>query len=119
MPHLSESSGVVCYEDQFHELASQKGLTSRFNYETLNNVMTGYMGQDVREESLYLIEEILDLHEAWFFTLEETARVVDGTNRREISLSNHSLDMASDLFDKVQQLLEQLVSDAELFTIGD
>src|SRR5690625_1032544 len=27
--------------------------------------------------------------------------------------------MASDLFDKVQQLLEQLVFDAELFTIGD
>src|SRR5690625_6513731 len=77
------------------------------------------MGEDVRSESLYLMEEFLDLHEAWFFTLEETARVVEGSNRREITLSEHSLDMASDLFDKVQQLLEQLVFDAELFTIGD
>lgn len=119
MPLLPEASCVVFDEGHLLEFAAQKGLTYRFNFETLNSVMTGYMGQDVREESLHLIEEILDLHIAWFRTLEDTSRFVEGSERKEISFSAQSLEMAASLHEKVQQLLEQLVFDAELFTIDD
>lgn len=119
MPLLPEASSVVFDEGHLLEFAAQKGLTYRFNFGTLTSVMTGYMGQDVREESLYLIEDILELHEAWFMMLEDNAVVVEGSNRQEISLSKVSLEMAENLHDKVQHLLEQLVFDAELFTIDD
>lgn len=119
VPLLPEASCVIFDEGHLLEFAAQKGLTYRFNFAALSGVLTGYMGQDVREKSLYLIEEILDLHEAWFKTLEDTSQMVEGSQRREISLSAHSLEMAESLHEKVQQLLEQLVFDAELFTIDE
>lgn len=119
MPLLPEPSCVVFDEGHLLEFAAQKGLTYRFNFEALNKVLTGYMGQDVREESLLLIEDILMLHEEWFDLLGDTASAVEGSNRKEVPLSKNMISMAGRLHDKVQELLEQLVFDAELFTIED
>lgn len=119
MPLLPEASCVVFDEGHLLELAAQKGLTYRFNFDALNKVLTGYMGQDVREESLVLVEDILMLHEEWFDLLGETATAVEGSNRLEVPLSETMIGMARRLHDKVEQLLEQLVFDAELFTIED
>lgn len=119
MPLLPEPSCVVFDEGHLLEFAAQKGLTYRFNFEALNKVLTGYMGQDVREESLYLVEDILTLHEDWFDLIGDTASTVEGSNRQEVPLSKKMMDMAGLLHDKVQQLLEQLVFDAELFTFED
>lgn len=119
LPLLPESSSVVFDEGHLLEFAAQKGLTYRFNYEALNKVLTGYMGQDVREESLFLIEDILLLHEDWFKLLEANAAKVEGSNRLEITLSESIKEIAERLYNNVQQLLEQLVFDAELFTIEE
>ncbi|ASN06942.1 ATP-dependent DNA helicase [Virgibacillus necropolis] len=119
LPLLPESSSVVFDEGHLLEFAAQKGLTYRFNFEALNKVLTGYMGQDVREESLLLIEDILLLHEEWFDLLSDNASAVEGSNRIEISLTENIIDIAQRLHDNVQQLLEELVFDAELFTIED
>jgi ATP-dependent DNA helicase DinG len=119
MPLLPEPSCVVFDEGHLLEFAAQKGLTYRFNFDAMNKVLTGYMGQDVREESLVLVEDILMLHEAWFDVLGETATAVEGSNRLEVPRTKTMLDMAKQLHDKVEQLLEQLVFDAELFTIED
>ncbi|ASK64266.1 ATP-dependent helicase [Virgibacillus phasianinus] len=119
LPLLPESSSVVFDEGHLLEFAAQKGLTYRFNFEALSKVLTGYMGQDVREDSLYVIEDILQLHEEWFDLLRDTAAVVEGSNRLEIAFSDNMIEIAGRLYDKVQQLLEQLVFDAELFTIED
>ncbi|WP_404451394.1 ATP-dependent DNA helicase [Virgibacillus necropolis] len=119
LPLLPEASSVVFDEGHLLEFAAQKGLTYRFNYEALNKVLTGYMGQDVREESLFLIEDILMLHEDWFKVLEGNAAKVEGSNRLEISLTENIKEIAERLYNQVQQLLEQLVFDAELFTIEE
>ncbi|MFZ3579453.1 ATP-dependent DNA helicase [Virgibacillus sp. DJP39] len=119
LPLLPEPSCVVFDEGHLLEFAAQKGLTYRFNFEALNKVLTGYMGQDVREESLYLIEDILVLHEEWFDLLDKNASAVEGSNRLEISLSKNIMDIAERLHNKVQQLLEELVFDSELFTIEE
>lgn len=119
LPLLPEASSVVFDEGHLLEFAAQKGLTYRFNYEALNKVLTGYMGQDVREESLSLIEDIIVLHEEWFDLLGDTATTVEGSNRLEVPLTENMLAIARSLNDKVQQLLEELVFDAELFTIED
>lgn len=117
IPLLPEASAVIFDEGHLLEFAAQKGLTYRFHSETLHNVLTGYMGQDVREESLYLIEDILTLHEDWFDLLGSVAIDVVGSNRKEIELSDRMLAIASSLFEKVEKLLDQLVFDSEMFTI--
>ncbi|MEC5424005.1 ATP-dependent DNA helicase [Virgibacillus sp. C22-A2] len=119
MPLLPEASTVVFDEGHLLEFAAQKGLTYRYNFETLTNVLTGYMGQDVREESLYLVEDILALNDEWFEMLGETAKIVEGSNRQELTLSKETITMAKTLHNKVQKLLEELVFDSELFTIDE
>ncbi|MDL4842219.1 ATP-dependent DNA helicase [Aquibacillus rhizosphaerae] len=117
MPLLPESSCVVFDEGHLLEFAAQKGLTYRFHSETLHSILTGYMSQDVREESLYLIEDILHLHEDWFTILSGSAQMVKGSNRKEVPRSTEMLSLVGKLEQKVGQLLEQLVFDSELFTI--
>ncbi|MFD2629768.1 ATP-dependent DNA helicase [Oceanobacillus kapialis] len=119
MPLLPEASCVVFDEGHLLEFAAQKGLTYRFNFQALSKVLTGYMGQDVREESLHLIEEILGLNDDWFDLLEESAVPVQGSERHEITLTEGLKTLAEKLHSNVQELLEQLVFDAELFTIED
>ncbi|RHW35295.1 ATP-dependent DNA helicase [Oceanobacillus profundus] len=119
LPLLPEASSVVFDEGHLLEVAAQKGLTYRFNFENLTNVLTGYMGQDVREESLLLVEDILSLNDEWFELLGETAVPVEGSNRQDIPRTDTMVDMAKRLNGMVQQLLEQLVFDAELFSMDE
>lgn len=117
MPLLPEASCVVFDEGHLLEFAAQKGLTYRFHSEALHAILTGYMSQDVREESLVLVEDILTLHEEWFQALAASAQMVKGSNRKEVARTGEMLTLISKLDDKVGQLLEQLVFDSELFTI--
>lgn len=117
IPLLPEASCVVFDEGHLLEFAAQKGLTYRFHSETLNKVLTGYMSQDIREESLYVIEDILELHEDWFDLLEQSAERVEGSNRKEVATSDEIMAVIKNLSKKVNQLLEELVFDTELFTI--
>lgn len=119
MPLLPEASSVVFDEGHLLEFSAQKGLTYRFNSKTLHTILTGYMSQDVREESLYLVEDILNINEDWFEHLTKEARPIEGSNRKEVSLDKQLTGMITDLDTKVKQLLEQLVFDAELFTMDD
>ena len=119
MPLLPEASTVVFDEGHLLEFAAQKGLTYRFNYDGLNKVLTGYMGQDVREESLLLVEDILELHDEWFHQLQLASTPTEGSTRQEIEWSNELISMAKKLNRLVDELLEQLVFDAELFTMEE
>ncbi|MBM7573203.1 ATP-dependent DNA helicase [Aquibacillus albus] len=117
MPLLPESSCVVFDEGHLLEFAAQKALTYRFHAETLQTILTSYMSQDVREESLYLIEDIINLQDDWFTYLSNSAVSVKGSNRKEVSKSSEMMDMVKQLYTKVQHLLDQLVFDSEMFTI--
>ncbi|WP_152656992.1 ATP-dependent DNA helicase [Oceanobacillus sp. CFH 90083] len=117
LPLLPEASAVVFDEGHLLEFSAQKGLTYRFNYQNITNVLTGYQGQDVREESLQLAEDIMALHDDWFDYIAEAAVRVEGSNRLEIPRDTKMKEMAVQLEKMVQELLEQLVFDAELFTM--
>ncbi|MDC3417961.1 ATP-dependent DNA helicase [Aquibacillus salsiterrae] len=117
MPLLPEPSCVVFDEGHLLEFAAQKGLTYRFNALALHTILTGYMSQDVREESLYLIEDILTVNENWFTHLSKAAKSVKGSNRKEIAYQDLAIDQVKQLERLVHELLEQLVFDSELFTI--
>jgi len=119
MPLLPEASSVIFDEGHLLEIAVQKGLTYRYNFNNLTNVLTGYIGQDVREESLLLVEDILARNDEWFELLGDISVAVVGSNRQEIPRSEKMIEMAQNLSELVQQLLDQLVFDAELFTIDE
>lgn len=119
LPLLPEASSVVFDEGHLLEFSAQKALTYRFHSQTLSTVLTEYMSQEVREESLILIEDILALHDEWFDLLSETASLVEGSNRKEVPRSKTMMELATNINEKVQLLLEQLVFDADLFTIDD
>ncbi|GLO67804.1 MULTISPECIES: ATP-dependent DNA helicase [Oceanobacillus] len=117
LPLLPEASSVIFDEGHLLEFAAQKGLTYRFNFNNITSVLTGYTGQDVREESLQLAEDILSLHDEWFDVITSSAVRIEGSDRLEIPRSEPLLEMAQRLNGMVEELLEQLVFDAELFTI--
>lgn len=119
MPLLPEASTVIFDEGHLLEFAAQKGLTYRFNSHTLATVLTGYMHQDVREESLYLIEDIIELHDSWFDLLVENATAVEGSNRKEVAMHPSIRKTAETLEKKVSELMDQLVFDAEMFLIDE
>ncbi len=119
LPLLPESSCVVFDEGHLLEFAAQKGLTYRFHSETLTTILTGYLNQDVREQSLLLIEDILALHDEWFDILRAGAVMSEGSNRKEISRSKKMLDVAVNLSQKVADLLDQLVFDSELYVLEE
>jgi ATP-dependent DNA helicase DinG len=119
MPLLPEASTVIFDEGHLLEFAAQKGLTYRFNSQTLTTVLTGYMHQDVREESLYLIEDIIELHDSWFDMLVENSTAVEGSNRKEVAKHPAIRKTAETLEKKVSELMDQLVFDAEMFLIDE
>ncbi|WP_079508593.1 ATP-dependent DNA helicase [Mesobacillus jeotgali] len=119
LPLLPEASTVIFDEGHLLEFAAQKGLTYRFNSKTLTTVLTGYMHQDVREESLYLIEDIVELHDSWFDLLVENSTAVEGSNRKEVAMHPSIRKTAETLEKKVSELMDQLVFDAEMFLIDE
>ena len=119
MPLLPDASTVIFDEGHLLEFAAQKGLTYRFNSQTLTTVLTGYMHQDVREESLYLIEDILELHDAWFDLLVDNSSAIEGSNRKEVPMLTSIRKTAETLEKKVSDLMDQLVFDAEMFLIDE
>lgn len=119
LPLLPEASCVVFDEGHLLEFAAQKGLTYRFHSETLNTMLTAYFNQDIREETLYLIEDILALHEEWFDQLKSYATYIEGSERMEVLRTNNLVDIAQTLHAKVTKLLDQLVFDSELFVMED
>ncbi|RLL42744.1 ATP-dependent DNA helicase [Oceanobacillus piezotolerans] len=119
MPLLPEASSVIFDEGHLLEFAAQKGLTYRYNLNTVTNVLTGYLGQDAREKSLLLVEDILMLNDEFFDILGDIAVPVEGSNRQEIQITQELKSMIEQLHEKVDKLLEELVFDSELFTMDD
>ncbi|KMK76166.1 ATP-dependent DNA helicase [Alkalihalobacillus pseudalcaliphilus] len=119
LPLLPEASSLIFDEGHLLEYAAQKGLTYRFHSQTLTHVLTGYMQQNVREESLMLIETIIELHDEWFDMMVEEAIELEASQRAYIHRSQKMMSLVSRLNEAVEQLLDQLVFDSELFTIDE
>ncbi|GGH70359.1 ATP-dependent helicase [Compostibacillus humi] len=119
LPLLPEASAVIFDEGHLLEFAAQKGLTYRYNLEMLNSVLSGFSSQDVREQSLILADEILFANERFFAMLEKHAEKVEGSHRKEITRTKELMDAARTLEKYVQQLLEELVFDGEMYTMDE
>lgn len=119
LPLLPDHSCVVFDEGHLLEFAAQKALTYKVGEQTLASVLELLTANQVREETLYIIEDLIDINEEFFDLLDEKAIHVSGSNRYEIPMSKEITSFAHKLHKKVEELEENLVFEAEMYTIND
>ena len=66
----------------------KRRLTYKVGEQTLASVLELLTANQVREETLYIIEDLIDINEEFFDLLDEKAIHVSGSNRYEIPMSN-------------------------------
>ena len=62
----------------------KKHLTYRFSEQILETLLTKLMANDVREKTLYIIEDCIAQSEAFFYELENASHTNDGSDKRRL-----------------------------------
>ena len=119
LPLLPEHSCVVFDEGHLLELSAQKALTYKIGEQTLETVLELLSANQVREETLFMIEDLIDLNEEFFYLLKEKAIHVSGSNRYEIPSSTQLTSFALTFQRQIEKLEESLVFEAEMYTINE
>ncbi|WP_433742771.1 ATP-dependent DNA helicase [Falsibacillus pallidus] len=119
LPLLPEASSIIFDEGHLLEFASQKALTYRITWQTLNDLLEKLLSNDVREKTLNIIEDVLALNDEWFDLLKENLVQVEGSERMQVNKGMIVLKQATRLKDMIDDLLEELVLDAEMYVIND
>ncbi|RID89191.1 ATP-dependent DNA helicase [Peribacillus asahii] len=119
LPLLPEHSCVVFDEGHLLELSAQKALTYKIGEQTLETVLELLSANQVREETLFMIEDLIDLNEEFFYLLKEKAIPVSGSNRYEIPSSTQLTSFALTFQRQIEKLEESLVFEAEMYTINE
>lgn len=119
LPLLPEASSVVFDEGHLLEFASQKAMTYRMRMETLEGLLEKLSSCDMREETLYIIEDIMLDNEKWFELLEKESQGESGSDRQYITRSEAILQQARSLTEKIENLLNELVFESEMYVMDD
>ncbi|WP_406686865.1 ATP-dependent DNA helicase [Rossellomorea vietnamensis] len=119
LPLLPEASSVVFDEGHLLEFASQKAMTYRMRMETLEGLLEKLSSSDMREETLYIIEDIMLDNEKWFGLLEKESKGETGSDRQYIMRSEAILQQARSLTEKIENLLNELVFESEMYVMDD
>ena len=119
LPLLPEASSVVFDEGHLLEFASQKAMTYRMRMETLESLLEKLSSSDMREETLYIIEDIMLDNEKWFELLEKESRAEIGSERQYITRSEAILHQGKSLTEKIENLLNELVFESEMYVMDD
>jgi len=119
LPFLPESSCVVFDEGHLLEYASQKALTYRMTEQVLETLLTRLMENDVREKTLYIIEQVIEQNEQFFNTLMNASADSDGSEKKSITKTPVVLKEGRKLFDLISTLEEELVFESEMYVIND
>lgn len=119
LPLLPEHSSVVFDEGHLLEYAAQKALSYRFTDYTLDTLLTRLMENEVREKTLYTIEEALLDNETFFDSISQFSSQSLGSDKQIIT--KHPLVMKScrKLLATLQALEEELVFESELYVINE
>ncbi|WP_338470043.1 ATP-dependent DNA helicase [Niallia sp. XMNu-256] len=116
---LPDHSCVVFDEGHLLEYASQKALTYRFSERVLETLLTRLMANDVREKTLYTIEDCLAHNEQFFYELDQASSIHEGSDKRTIEKTDSVLKVGKMLLDTISTLEEELVFESEMFTINE
>ena len=119
LPLLPEHSSVVFDEGHLLEYACQKALSYRFTEQTLESLLTRLMENNVRDETLYTIEEVLLENEKFFTLISQFAYSVQGSDKQFIKKHSILIKQGRELLEKLSNLEEELVFDSELYVINE
>lgn len=117
-PLLPEVSQIVLDEGHLLEFAAQRALTYEVQEMTLLNVTDRVMVDGVREKTLSLIEEIIDLHNEFFRELKKNT-IASDEDRKGIHKPAGLLALGRELIRKIDALMEEFVFEGELYTIPE
>ncbi|KUP08014.1 ATP-dependent helicase [Bacillus coahuilensis m2-6] len=118
LPLLPIASSVVFDEGHLVEFAAQKALSYKITDQTLELVLERLTVNGVRENSLLLIEEIIQFSQDFFDLLWKNSAAHD-SEKRSISKTHDLVSTGKKLKYLVDQLTEELVFEGELFVIPE
>lgn len=119
LPLLPEHSSVVFDEGHLLEYAAQKALSYRFTDYTLDSLLTRLMENEVREKTLYTIEEALLDNEAFFDAISQFSTQSKGSDKQVITKHPLVMKTCRKLLSTLQALEEELVFESELYVINE
>jgi ATP-dependent DNA helicase DinG len=119
LPLLPEHSSVVFDEGHLLEYAAQKALSYRFTDYTLETLLTRLMENEVREKTLYTIEEALVDNDEFFSTITQFSSQSQGSEKQVITKHPLVMKKCRKLLSILQALEEELVFESELYVINE
>jgi ATP-dependent DNA helicase DinG len=119
LPLLPEHAAVIFDEGHLLEFACQKALSYRITDQTLESLLVRLMENNVRDETLYTIEEVLHENEQFFSLISQFAYQVPGSEKQFINKHALLLEQGRELLERLMKLEEELVFDSELYVIED
>ena len=116
LPLLPEVSMAIFDEGHLLEYSAQRALTYEVQNNTLLNLLERVMVNDVREQTLRLMENLIDTHEA-FFSLLKTYAETSEHERKAIEKAPELLEVGKQAVKISTALLEEFVFEGELYII--
>ncbi|WP_252503404.1 ATP-dependent DNA helicase [Sporosarcina sp. Marseille-Q4943] len=118
LPLLPDISMIVFDEGHLLEYSAQRALTYEVQNNTLLNLLERVMVDGVREETLQLMERLIDIHEH-FFRLLKSATMESGDERKAIRKDGEILSAGREAISISTALLEEFVFEGELYIIPE
>ncbi|MEZ7171592.1 ATP-dependent DNA helicase [Sporosarcina sp. OR05] len=115
---LPEVSMVVFDEGHLLEYSAQRALTYEVQNNTLLNLLERVMVDGIREETLQLMERLIDAHEHFFRLLRTNASNHDET-RKAIAKTDELVAVGKEAMTISTALLEEFVFEGELYIIPE
>lgn len=119
LPLLPDHSSVVFDEGHLLEYAAQKALSYRFTDSTLETLLTRLMENEVREKTLYTIEEALLDNDKFFSAVSQHAVPSEGSEKQMITMHPSLIQYGTTLLNRLQAIEEELVFESELYVINE
>jgi ATP-dependent DNA helicase DinG len=119
LPLLPEHSSVVFDEGHLLEYAAQKALSYRFTDSTLETLLTRLMENEVREKTLYTIEEALLDNDKFFSAISQYSVRSEGSEKQMIAMNPTLIQYGRKLLNRLQAIEEELVFESELYVINE
>ncbi|MEK3934564.1 ATP-dependent DNA helicase [Sporosarcina sp. FSL W7-1349] len=118
LPLLPEVSMVVFDEGHLLEYSAQRALTYEVQNSTLLHLLERIMVDGVREKTLGLMENLIDIHERFFEKLDDSVELTDN-ERKAIGRSDELLALGKEAVRLSHAILEEFVFEGELFIIPE
>ena len=85
----------------------------------LENLLTKLLANDVREKTLYMIEDAISQNEQFFYELTNASYFHEGSDKMTIEKTVSVMSSGKQLFKLISSLEEELVLESEMFTINE